>query len=145
MDDKKLYELFNGKSLSGLFEDIYKNSSKTKGQINELIKQLTPFVKHLSDAAVIVPLIKEYLEVGVKNDEHLVKLADIVQRLIREDKKSVADVGLLTEHEKEQLLSEVKSYEEEKKNEDKKLKVISDSLERFKSEFSSSFSGSTGE
>ena len=100
------FELFEGKSFSDLMKDIYHNSKKKDRQINTLIQELQPLIKNIGDATVIVPLIKEYLDVSVKNDEHLVKLAAVVQRLVNSSTK-LSDVGDeygMTDAEKEQLL-----------------------------------------
>lgn len=78
MEDK---EIFKGKKLSDLFKEIYDNSVGTKKKVNNLISELTPLVENLQDATLLVPMIKEYLEVGVKNDEHLIKLATVIQRI----------------------------------------------------------------
>ena len=74
-------EIFKGKSLSDLFSEIYDNSRKKDKQISTLISELKPLIEDVGDATLIVPMIKEYLEIGVKNDEQLVKIATIVQRL----------------------------------------------------------------
>ena len=51
-------------------------------------------------------MIKEYLEINVKNDDQLVKMAGIVQRLISaESKAGSEDEYGLSEEEKTQLLS----------------------------------------
>jgi len=100
------FELFDGKSFSDLMKDIYHNSKKKDRQINTLIQELQPLIKNIGDATIIVPLIKEYLDVSVKNDEHLVKLAAVVQRLVNSSTK-LSDVGDeygMTEAEKERLL-----------------------------------------
>lgn len=76
------FELFNGTTFSDLMRDVYHNSKKKSRQIDTLISELQPLIKNVSDATVIVPLIKDYLEVSVKNDDALVKLAAIVQRLV---------------------------------------------------------------
>ena len=68
------FELFKGTTFSDLMKDIYHNSKKKDRQINTLIQELQPLIKNIGDATVIVPLIKEYLDVSVKNDEHLVRL-----------------------------------------------------------------------
>ena len=73
--------LFQGKKLSDLFEEIYNNSVTKKNQIKGLVEQLYPLIEGIGDATLLVPLIKEYMEIGVKNDEQLIKLAQIVQRL----------------------------------------------------------------
>src|SRR5210317_1072060 len=74
-------EIFEGKTLSNLFNEIYDNSKETKTQIRALIGELKPLIENIGDATLIVPMIKEYMEIGVKNDEHLIKLAQVVQRI----------------------------------------------------------------
>jgi len=76
------FELFKGTSFADLMRDVYHNSKKKSRQIDSLIQELQPLIKNVGDATVIVPLIKDYLEVSVKNDDALVKLASIVQRLV---------------------------------------------------------------
>jgi hypothetical protein len=79
MDSSK--EIFKGKSLSDLFGEIYDNSKETKSQVKALIGELKPLIENIGDATLIVPMIKEYMEIGVKNDEHLIKLATVIQRI----------------------------------------------------------------
>ena len=74
-------EIFKGKTLSDLFGEIYENSKETKGQVQSLIRELKPLIENIGDATLIVPMIKEYMEIGVKNDEHLIKLATVIQRI----------------------------------------------------------------
>jgi len=74
-------EIFKGKTLSDLFGEIYDNSVNTRGQVRGLIAELKPLIENSGDATLIVPLIKEYMEIGVKNDEHLIKLATVIQRI----------------------------------------------------------------
>lgn len=81
MDSYQDVELFEGKSLADLFKEIYDNSASKRQQIKDLIASLAPLVEGIGDATLLVPLIKEYLEIGVKNDEQLIKLAQIVQRM----------------------------------------------------------------
>ena len=98
------FELFKGTSFSDLLKDIYQNSKKKDRQINTLIHELQPLIKNLGDATVIVPLIKEYLDVSVKNDEHLVKLAAVVQRLVGASMKQDGDEFGMSDDEKKRLL-----------------------------------------
>ena len=97
-------ELFKGTTFSDLMSDVYHNSKKKDRQINQLISQLQPLIKSAADATVIVPLIKEYLDVAVKNDDHLVKLTAIVQRFISTKQTIAGSDSLLSEEEKSQLL-----------------------------------------
>ncbi len=98
------FELFKGTTFSDLLKDIYQNSKKKDRQINTLIHELQPLIKNLGDATVIVPLIKEYLDVSVKNDEHLVKLAAVVQRLVGANSKSDGDEFGMSDAEKNRLI-----------------------------------------
>lgn len=81
MDSQFDLEVFNGKNLSDIFQEIYDNHQGKKEQIKELVQQLIPLIQGIGDATLLVPLIKEYMELGVKNDEQLIKLAQIVQRM----------------------------------------------------------------
>ncbi len=74
-------EIFKGKTLSDLFGEIYDNSKETKVQVKSLISELKPLIENIGDATLIVPMIKEYMEIGVKNDDALIKLATIIQRI----------------------------------------------------------------
>jgi len=99
------YEIFEGKTLSSLFKDIYKNSEYNRKQLDVLTKEIVGFIKDGDTAIQIVPMIKEYLEINVKNDEMLVKMAGIVQKIIASEQKigSENEFGL-SDMEKEQLL-----------------------------------------
>ena len=102
------YELFEGKSLSGVFKDIYENTEKNRQQLDVLTKELVSFIKDGDTAMQIVPMLKEYLEINVKNDDQLVKIAAIVQRLLAAEAKGGSGEAFgLSENEKEQLMKAV--------------------------------------
>jgi hypothetical protein len=104
------FEIFKGKSLSSLFEDIYDNSKTNKEQLTVLVKEVAGFIKDGDMAVQLIPMIKEYLEINVKNDEQLVKLAQVVQRLIAAESRSGAEGEfLLSDREKEQLVKDLDS------------------------------------
>lgn len=132
MNDKKNYELFPGKSLSNIFEDIYTNSKKTKSQVDTLIIQLKPFVKNLESAILIVPLIREYMEVGVRNDDQLVKLAETIQRLLKTDTND--HTSILSDAEKDQILSNVDDYTAQRNNDVEKIEKLDKQVEKIKKE-----------
>ena len=102
-------EIFKGTSFADLMHDVYHNSKKKDRQINQLISQLQPLIKNASDATIIVPLIKEYLDVAVKNDDHLVKLTAIVQRYISTTQTITGADSLLSDEEKQQLINVAQS------------------------------------
>ena len=102
------YELFEGKSLSSLFKDIYDNSKHNKKQLEVLVGEVAAFIKDGDMAIQLIPMIKEYLDINVKNDEQLVKLATVVQRLIAAENKGGAEAEFgLSDKEKEQLLKSI--------------------------------------
>ncbi len=94
--------IFDDKTFSDLLKEIHTNQKKKGKQIGQLIAELRPLIQNLGDATVVVPLIKEYMEISVKNDDALLKMAAIVQRLSTGTANS-GDGGLLTEEEMAQL------------------------------------------
>ena len=105
------YEIFEGKTLSDVFKDIYDNSKTNKQQLEVLMKEVVGFIKDWDTAVQIIPMLKEYLEINVKNDEQLVKLATVVQRIMAAEKR-VSDSGEefgLSDAEKEQLMNAIES------------------------------------
>ena len=102
------FEVFEGKSLSDVFKDIYDNSVTNKKQLEVLMKEVVGFIKDGDTAVQIIPMLKEYLEINVKNDQQLVKLATIVQRLATASKQGDSDEEFgLSDKEKEQLMTSI--------------------------------------
>jgi protein subunit release factor A len=129
-------EIFKGKTFSSLVKDIYFNSNHKKEQINQLIKDLREMVKDIGSATVIAPMIKDYIDVGVKNDDQLVKLSAVLTRFINGTSSSSDDTGgsgMLTEGEKEELLNNVKKelndLEEKSASIDKQIKQSKDGIQ----------------
>jgi hypothetical protein len=83
--------IFGKKTVSDVLKEIYDNTKSKEKQINALIGELKPLVENIGDATLVVPMIKEYLEVGVKNDEHLIKMLTVVQKLDGANKGGEAD------------------------------------------------------
>jgi len=105
--------VFGDKKFSDLLEEIYQNQKKRDAQVVALISELKPLVQEIGDATLIVPLIKEYMEIGVKNDDSLIKMATIVQRALQ---NMEVDGGLgISEEEKDQLLAEMEKISKENK------------------------------
>ena len=101
------FELFPGKNLSGLFKDIYENQQNKKQRISELIAEMKKVIRHAGDMAVIGPIIKDLVDTSVKNDDSLIKMAAIAQRIIGASQKAEGDSGFLSNDEKEQLLKQL--------------------------------------
>lgn len=102
-------ELYDGKSFRDLCKDICSNQENRKGQIESFISDLRPMIKTINDAMQVVPLIKQYIDSGISNDEHLVKLAQICQRIMSAQASSEASGGSLglSEEEKKELMSSI--------------------------------------
>tara|TARA_B100000902_G_C27282795_1_gene902764 strand:- start:442 stop:843 length:402 start_codon:yes stop_codon:yes gene_type:complete len=126
------YEVFEGKSLSDVFKDIYTNSKENKQQIEVLMKDLLKFVTDTASAVALVPILKDYLDVAVKNDEQLIKVAAIVQKLASAEAKGSDSEFGLSELEKEQLMSGLSDSIQEIQNESDR---ISDDVESKQSNF----------
>ena len=97
--------IFGKKKFSDILSEIYDNQKKKEKQISGLISELKPLISDIGDATLIVPLIKDYMEIGVRNDEQLIKMATIVQRVINNN--SGEDSLGITEDEKNQLMEEL--------------------------------------
>jgi len=107
------FEIFEGKSFKSLCKDIVENQESRKEQIELLITELRPLIKTVNDAMVVVPLIKQYMDAANQNDDHIVRLAAIIQKLITSRNETSAttgaDMGYISEAEKEQLFKEVRT------------------------------------
>jgi len=112
------FEIYDGKTFRELCKDVIDRSESKKNQLDTLFSDIRGHIKNINDAQVFIPRIKELLDTGIKNDEQLIKLASVVQRLhSTQIETSGEDAIGLTEEEKEQLL---KSVAEEKIKEIKK-------------------------
>lgn len=121
-------EIFNGKSLSDMFSDVYQNTESKRQRIKEVVQAYIKLVRTAEDAAVLGPVIQSFLEVEVKNDEHIVRLVQIAQRLVAVNTKT-SDGGLLSEEEKMQLLNNVKDDFEAVFGEQENLQSAIDSID----------------
>ena len=97
-------EIFEGKTFQDLTKDIYENSQKKKLQIDLLIQEIHGFITTIDDVVMVAPIIKEYMDASIKNDEHLVKLAGVLQRIISKSSGADDESMLLSDAEKEELM-----------------------------------------
>jgi len=127
------FELFPGKGLSDLFRDIYQNQREKNQRIYEMIDELKKIVRHASDMAMIGPIIKDLIDTSVKNDESLIKMAAIAQRIANSLQKNEGDTGFLTDAEKELLLQDLDDMASEYSiMSDSKLNKIVDEVDNIK-------------
>ena len=101
--------IFGKKKFSDSLKEIYDNQKKKEIQISALIGELKPLINDIGDATLVVPLIKEYMELGIKNDEQLIKMSTIIQRALSSNKSEEEGFGM-TEDEKKQLLTEIEKF-----------------------------------
>ena len=95
--------VFGKKKFSDLLEEIYNNQQKKDKQVTSLINELKPLISDIGDATLVVPLIKEYMDISVKNDDILIKMAAIAQRAMQT--KTADGTLTISDEEKDQLLS----------------------------------------
>jgi hypothetical protein len=126
------FELFPGKNLSGLFKNIYDNQQSKKQRISELIAEMKKVIRHSGDMAVIGPIIKDLVDTSVRNDESLLKMAAIAQRMVASKEKVDGDTGFLSDKEKEQLLQQLEDTAFEITNEKEKIEDLTNEVEELK-------------
>ena len=104
------------KKFSDILNEIYDNQKTKQKQISGLISELKPLINDIGDATLIVPLIKEYMDIGVRNDEQLIKMATIIQRAL--NNSSNEDSLGITDDEKAELMAELDKLNENFENKD---------------------------
>jgi len=117
-------EIFEGKTFQDLTKDIYENTTKRKVQIDLLISEIHGFITTIDDVVMVAPIIKEYMDTAVKNDEHLVKLAGVLQRIISKSNGGDEESMLLSDSEKEELMSTLQDTVDDLNNEQTRLEGI---------------------
>ena len=116
-------EIFEGKTFQDLTKDIYENTTKRKTQIDLLISEIHGFITTIDDVVMVAPIIKEYMDTAVRNDEHLVKLAGVLQRIISKSQGDSDESMLLSDEEKEELMGTLQDTVEDLQRESDKLEA----------------------
>ena len=119
-------EIFEGKTFQDLTKDIYENSQKKKLQIDLLIQEIHGFITTIDDVVMVAPIIKEYMDASIKNDEHLVKLAGVLQRIISKSSGADDESMLLSDAEKEELMGTLQDTVNDLQKESDRLTTIKD-------------------
>ena len=117
-------EIFEGKTFQDLTKDIYENTTKRKVQIDLLISEIHGFITTIDDVVLVAPIIKEYMDTAVRNDEHLVKLAGVLQRIISKSQGDSDESMLLSDEEKEELMGTLQDTVDDLQKESEKLEGI---------------------
>ena len=117
-------EIFKGKTFEDLTKDIYDNQRNKKLQLDLLIQEIHGMIQTIDDAVMVAPLIKELFDVAVKNDEHLVKLAGVIQRIIAKSSGGDEESFLLSDAEKEDLITALQEDVNDIQREKDKIDII---------------------
>ena len=119
-------EIFEGKTFQDLTKDIYENTTKRKVQIDLLISEIHGFITTIDDVVLVAPIIKEYMDTAVRNDEHLVKLAGVLQRIISKSQGESDESMLLSDEEKAELMGTLQDTVSDLQKESDRLNMIKD-------------------
>ena len=119
-------EIFEGKTFQDLTKDIYENTTKRKVQIDLLISEIHGFITTIDDVVLVAPIIKEYMDTAVRNDEHLVKLAGVLQRIISKSQGESDESMLLSDDEKAELMGTLQDTVADLEKESQRLETIKD-------------------
>jgi hypothetical protein len=101
--------LFGKKTFADLLKEIHSNQKDKEVQLRSLIEGLKPLITSPGEATIMVPLIKEYMELAIKNDDALIKMAGIVQRAM--NTKMAEGDDILSDEDKELLFSSLKDLD----------------------------------
>ena len=101
---EKDFNIFDDKKFSDLSKEIYENSKLKKIQIDLLIQEVHSYIQGIEDIAIVGPVLKELFDVAVKNDDNLLKLATVIQRIMNKQVDIMDDTSMLTDEEKQELM-----------------------------------------
>ena len=101
---EKDFNIFGDKKFSDLSQEIYENSKLKKTQIDLLIQEVHGYIQGIEDIAIVGPVLKELFDVAVKNDDNLLKLATVIQRIMNKQLDLTEDTSLLSDEEKQELM-----------------------------------------
>lgn len=110
MEDKNNIVLFKDSdtgddiTLESLFQKIYNNHSEKNRNIMASVNHLKDMIVTMQDAVVIMPSLVELQGISIKNDEQLIKLASLVQKLAAKSKNSSIDGYIMSSDERDELL-----------------------------------------
>ena len=105
-------QVFDGMSLSDLFKKIHKNNKDIDKQIGEFIDTMKPMAtSNAGSAVMLMPTVKDLIDVNVKNNEQLIKMAAIAQRAATVNANAGTD--LINMDEINALLEEQKAVQEQ--------------------------------
>ena len=115
------FTIFRDITFQDLLADIYDNTSEKSVLIKTMIEDLRSLVETPEDAIMVIPLIVQYLDVGIKNDKHLIELSNTIEKYKKNIDKSRDDspesslddseMEYLIKQAEQELLEELKTLE----------------------------------
>ena len=99
-------EIFKGKTVAKLMEEAYKDKNEKSSQLRAMINQLKDLITDGGDAVMMVPLIKEYMDLLIKNYDTLIKMLQIIQKIEAVSARAQEENGGLMSERDKQLLFE---------------------------------------
>ena len=120
---EKDFKIFDNKNFSDLSKEIYENSKLKKTQIDLLIQEVHGYIQGIEDISIVGPVLKELFDVAVKNDDNLLKLATVIQRIMNKRADDDSDISLLSDAEKEELMNTLEDTAAELQNKSDELDI----------------------
>ncbi len=114
-------KMFGNTSLADLLSQIHTNTRIKNRTIESRIQEMSKLTSTVNDLVIVAPIIREYLDIAVKNDQHLIKLAEVVHKFMVAENKTTnpTDADLpaweLSDDEKQQLIEEMDTALDEAK------------------------------
>ena len=105
-------EVYDDLSFADLLKEIHKNTNKKSKVLDKLISDISGMIDNPNSAVLLVPLLAQYLNVSVANDDQLIKMANVIQRYNKGVSSSSSDSGGLTDEEKAELLKNAREVVE---------------------------------
>ena len=122
-------QVFDGMSLSDLFKKIHKNNKDIDKQIGEFIETMKPMAtSNAGSAVMLMPTVKDLIDVNVKNNEQLIKMAGIAQRAATATATNNAD-SFFNPDEIQQLLEEQRAVQIEGQKLLEQTEIIQNQIE----------------
>lgn len=100
--------LFDEYSLQDLFKQIVTNSRQTRKHLKQTIQQIADFLQDKVDLQILSPQISNYMNIMVKNDQLLLKLANAVTKIVSVKNRFQEESDELTQEQKKQLIEQAK-------------------------------------
>ena len=115
-DEKFDVVVFKGKTFGKLLEEIHTNSRNSDKLIFGMIQDMKDYIESLGDAIQLAPIIASYVKMAIDNNEHIIKMANIVQKSLERGKASDdSALTVFTPEEKQELEALVLEWEESAK------------------------------